>query len=147
MDKKIGQLAAEARKYFSKQCRDDGSWHVSCDGKRPKWVSDMIFVVHNASNSWDTYRVKYLIDALDEIAEAAKHDRDFDDIQLEPDVFGSDLLAWLGSRTTVTGPRAEYVDKARAERGVTDNIMGDIAQGQLAERQEVLRIVLEFLRL
>lgn len=89
----------------------------------------------NYSISPDDWRYAFIHEALCALEDA----EDPDDIHLDPDVYTSELTAWLDSRAS----RADYCDQA-----VTDGLLSEsatmfdrLSMGQYLEKTEVLYAV------
>ena len=88
----------------------------------------------------DDWKYQFVLEAVVALSEAD----DPDDIQLEADVYNSELLQWLASHLE----RAGYVDEAVQEYGIGTkdfDLMSCIGLGQLREKEEVLSIVRSYL--
>lgn len=132
--------ANEALKYFEKRDRTDGhpAWFV-VDGA-PDWVKDMLRTAHAEGCILpDDWRYQFVVEALGALID----NDDPDDIEINADIYTYDLLRWLSSISS----RCDYVDAAVADFGHAENgILGDIAIGQMTERQEVLDAVRQSLQ-
>jgi hypothetical protein len=137
----IQELADQAYSYFTKDIRADGAteyWY--CKDGTPEWVHELVQASHdNCEMLPDDFRYEYIVDALADISESD----DPDDPCIEPEIYNGRLLKWLASHLSRVG----YVDDAVEELGRSDNgILGDIALGNLREKEEVYWAVLNFLK-
>lgn len=104
----------------------------------PNWVSDLVREAHGNMLP-DDFRFRFIADALYALADT----EDPDDIEPEPDVYSTDLLAWAGSNANRW---AGYCDDALWELGKEAGGFTQLAAyGQLLEREEVLGLVRQFL--
>lgn len=135
----IKELAEHARSFFTTHKRGEEEIYVT-EKRHPTWIHKMIFRIHDNGNILpDDYKYEYTVDALDLLAEG----NDPEDTQLEPDVYNHDLLKWLASHLERVG----YVDEAAEDMGHSDQgIIGDIAQGQWREKDEVFHLVVDALK-
>lgn len=142
----LKDLASQVLDYFESRPRGEAKpgeepvrfWTMK--NYRPVWVREMVFSVHEDGHfSPDDFKYKAIVETLEALAEG----QDPDEINLEPDVYTSDLLEWLGSHLE----RAGYVDEAVENYGHSDQgIIGDISQGQWYEKDQVARRVVDSLR-
>ena len=134
----VQSLAAEASKFFYRKKRkeDDEKMITITKDDAPEWVKDMVHAAHGDMMP-DDYRYEFITDAL--YALEANDDADRARDELEPDIYTSDLTAWLHSRND----RMSYVDDARAEYGDTGDVSTSDAlmRGQLMEKLEVFDAV------
>lgn len=107
-------------------------------------VVDLCFSAHDNGNMLpDDFRYSKIVDILDLIAE---ENDDYDHIierieNIEPDIYTSDLTAWLHSRND----RVYYLTEALEEGiGITDGFQL-LAYAQKKEIQEIGNAVLEYL--
>lgn len=141
----LKELAEQTSGYFESRQRgtpkpgEDPEMFWTMKSYRPVWVREMVYRVHDDGHfSPDDFKYRTIMDVLDAIAEG----QGTEDLNLEPDIYNSDLLDWLGSHLE----RAGYVDEATKEYGHGDQgIMGDIGQGQWYEKDQIARIVVETL--
>jgi hypothetical protein len=91
-------------------------------------------LVHDAHNDMlpDDYKYQFIYEALEAISESDNPD----EIQLESDVYNSDLLKWVSSHLT----RASYVDEA-VETWEYRSFFEALSAGQYQEKNDVLAIV------
>lgn len=141
----LQELADQVRGYFETFHRgtpkpgDEVELFYKLKGYRPVWLREMVKKVHD-DGQWfsDDFKYRTIVDVLDALSEG----QGTEDLSLEPDIYNSDLLDWLGSHLE----RAGYVDEATKEYGHSDQgIMGDIGQGQWYEKDQIARIVVEAL--
>ena len=130
----VSKKAKEALAYFEKANRTNGVefWKVK-DGA-PQWVTDLCFASHSDGAMLpDDWRYVFIVEALVALEE---------EIELEPDIYTSELCAWLASNVNRVG----YVDDARDEwGGDVKSIVDELQLGQLTEKREVLDQVTAFL--
>jgi hypothetical protein len=135
----IKELADQVYAQFEKRTRDNGrEFWVLKDGK-PEWVQDLCHEAHG-DMAPDDWKYQFVLEAVAAFSEAD----DPDDVQLEADVYNSELLQWLASHLA----RAGYVDEAVQEYGIGTkdfDLMSCIGLGQLREKEEVLSIVRNYL--
>ena len=129
----VSKKAKEALAYFEKANRTNGVefWKVK-DGA-PQWVTDLCFSAHSDGAMLpDDWRYVFIVEALVALEE---------EIELEPDIYTSELCAWLASNVNRVG----YVDDARDEWGDVKSIVDELQLGQLVEKREVFDQVTAFL--
>ena len=130
----VSKKAKEALAYFEKANRTNGVefWKVK-DGA-PQWVTDLCFASHSEGAMLpDDWRYVFIVEALVALEE---------EIDLEPDIYTSELCAWLASNVNRVG----YVDDARNEwGGDLKSIFDELQLGQLTEKREVFDQVTAFL--
>lgn len=92
----------------------------------------------------DDWRYSFIGEALSAIEEAGDGRHAFDEIELEADIYTSELTGWLHSRNSRTG----YCDEAVSEGYIseTSEMSDRLMAGQLMEKREVLAQVLDHLR-
>ena len=129
--------ASEAVSYFKPHQNPDRDTYTLVSDA-PAWVSDLVREAHGDLLP-DDYRYRFIADALYALADAD----DPDDIDPEPDVYNTDLLAWASSSATRF---AGYCEDALADWGTeAGGFTQLIAIAQVEERREVLDLVREFL--
>ena len=132
----LADLAKEALGYFEER---DGRWLLKSDA--PQWVNDLVYKVHDNGNILpDDYRHRFIVEALEAIAEQPEAGLEPAELtcEIEPDVYSSDVITWLGSHAI----RAAYVDEAVQEFGWPDEgVMTAIRWGQRLEIEEVFDLV------
>jgi len=130
----VSKKAKEALAYFEKANRTNGVefWKVK-DGA-PQWVTDLCFSAHSEGAMLpDDWRYVFIVEALVALEE---------EIELEPDIYTSELCAWLASNVNRVG----YVDDARDEwGGDLKSIFDELQLGQLTEKRDVFDQVTAFL--
>ena len=105
----------------------------------PEWIQNLIYEVHEHGNILpDDFKYKFILDAIDSIA-----DGDTDDRWVEGDIYTGDLLDWFVFDVSKIG----YVNDAVEENGYPGDIIEAIRMGQLKERLEIFNIVLAALEL
>jgi hypothetical protein len=129
----LANKADEAYRYFEKATRTSNGaefWRVK-DGA-PEWVQDLCFAAHDAGDMFpDDWRYQFIVEALAALSEEREDD-------IEPEIWTSDLCAWLASNLN----RVSYVDDAVSEYGGEFRGVVEALQiGQLAEKREVLEQV------
>lgn len=129
--------AAEALGFFKPHPNPDrDTYALAADA--PEWVSDLIRQAHGDLLP-DDYRYRFIADALYALADAD----DPSDVEPEPDVYNTDLLAWASSSATRF---AGYCEDALADWGTeAGGFTQLIAIAQIEERRDVLGLVREFL--
>jgi hypothetical protein len=140
----IVELAEHARKYFVQNRRppqkpgEEGTLFWETKKRLPKWIYDLVFRIHDEGHWFpDDYKYEYIVDALDAFSEGMNPD----EIQVEADPYN--LLAWLASH----GQRAGLVDEAVENYGHSkEGILGDVAFGQVYEKEGVFQVVADALR-
>lgn len=134
----VQELAREALRYFIRKRREDGSEYVAVMDYRPEWVLQMVYAAHNDGEILpDDWRYEFVLESLYAIADSDPDE--LDELELEAD---SAPMEWFSSSMR----RVAYVDEAIEELGRPGHVMDAIEHGQYIEKNEVLRIVLEFLR-
>lgn len=138
METTIETMASEASAMFETRTRDSGETFYARKDGAPEWLEDLCHEAHESMLP-DDHRYAMIVGALDAIGEG-----DEDGDTLEPDVYTSDLLAWLGSNATRKG----YCDDAARDGLLSDDANMDdrLMVGQLQEMREVHGLVLDFLR-
>lgn len=141
----IDELARHAEQFFETFHRPgepEDVRHWRFRDRRPTWLVALVRDrVHERGHFLpDDFKFTYAVNALELIGQG----EDPDDPRLEPDVYTSELLAWLASHRERLG----YVDEAVEEWGWDRErgIEGAIAAGQLREMEEVYRAVADGLR-
>lgn len=132
----IQEKANECLKYLKTKKRDNGESFICQADNAPEWFNDLCREAHSGMLP-DDYKYEFISDALYAISESSE-DNDVQEIQLEPDIYNSDLLQWLSSSNS----RTEYVDQASDNFGPSKDIISGISMGQYEEKQEVLSIVI-----
>jgi hypothetical protein len=106
----------------------------------PRWVEDVIRAAHDGGKMPpDNYRYEFIAECLDYIIEEME-DPD-EPPEFEADVYTSDLMEWLSSRSD----RTWYVDEAVRNFGKADDLDQDIMRGQVMEKEEVFHELMEAL--
>ena len=147
--------------------REDGDEYVRIKDGAPSWVQDMVRHAHGASGDDfgmlpDDWRYRFIREAVDAISSTLGEietdaeggsDEAADALDALSHEFADDVptynaerIAWLGSH----GSRPGYVDEAMEgyEREIGERgVLGIIALGIYAEREEVFGQVCEFFRL
>lgn len=145
----IQGLATRAVSYFERRTRpparpgDEPSTFWTLKDRFPTWVQELAHKAHGEMLP-DDFKYETIVDALEALAEGQNPEEP----NLEADIYNHDLLTWLASNLE----RAGYVDEAAEQFGHARDdgprgggIMGDIAQGQWYEKDEVWRLVAEAL--
>ena len=135
----IQELAKKYRGFFERKRREDGTSYLCCKENAPDELRELIQKAHGDMLP-DDYRYEFVAMVLLEIAE---WDDDIEELvdELEPDNSYYDLMQWFTSHSN----RHKYVNEATAEFGHAEDIMDDIANGQLLEIKEVFYSVVESL--
>ena len=142
----IKQLAEQMSQAFEGRTRDNGAEFRALKDRSPEWMTTVCRKAHGDMMP-DDWRYEFIENAVDKIAEA-DDDASDDDIseleyELEADVYTSDLTGWLHSRADRLG----WLDDAKEEcGGGFDSAFNLLSAGQLMEKQEVFRLVLDSLR-
>lgn len=97
-------------------------------------IKNLIYDAHNGMLP-DDYKYQFIHEAL-EALEAIAECSDPDDIQLESDVYNSDLLKWVSSHLN----RSSYVDETVKNWEYT-SFFQVLAGAQYEEKREVLSLV------
>jgi len=142
----IKQLAEQMSQAFEVRTRDNGDKFRCLKDDCPEWMDDVVSDAHGSMLA-DDWRYEFIENAVDKISEADDDasDDDLSDLEyeLEADVYTSDLTGWLHSRADRLG----WLDQATEESGGEfDSAFNLLSAGQLLEKQEVFRLVLDSLR-
>ena len=145
----LQERATAAGGWFERKKRGEELIWVARNGA-PEWVRDMCHAAHqdgsNGGMMPDNWRYSFIVEALDALSEADEPDH----IELDADIYTSELTAWLGSRNDRSG----YCDQAADEYGIDPE--ADVIRhqpplhlrlmwGQKYEKHEVLTAVREYL--
>lgn len=137
-------LASEGYRWFETATRDDGASYVRTREDRPEWLSELIHAAHGDMFP-DDWRYQFVRDALSAIddASAGADSQEVCDEYSEPDIYTSQLTAWLASRAD----RHSYCDDAVSEGLIAENadMLARIGVGQYMEKREVFASVLSSL--
>lgn len=146
----IQELASRAASFFEVRERppvrqgDEPARFYTLKDRFPIWVRELVHKAHG-DMAPDDFKYETVSDVLDRLADG----QDPDECDLEPDVYTHDLLQWLGSNLNRPGYVDESVEQfGHAESGRGSHgggIVGDIAQGQWYEKDEIWRLVVEAL--
>lgn len=103
--------------------------------KRDENISNLIYAAHDKMLP-DDFKYRFIREALEIISESSE----IEDIQLEADIYNSDLLKWIGSDLH----RGYYVDQAIDDMcdGTYPGFFESLRYGQYAEKMEVLHSVI-----
>ena len=127
--KKIQKLSTEIADNLTSKQRDNGNSFYCIKDNAPSWVNDVMYNCH-ADMLPDDYKYQFINEAACALSDAD----DFDDIQLEADIYTSDLTSWLNSNNS----RVYYLTEALEEGfEITDGFQL-LAYAQQKEKQEVL---------
>ena len=135
----VQEKATEYRAMFETAKRDDGSQYWRA---KEQQLRELCYAAHGDMLS-DDERYRFIVDALDILAEYGIADDGSDDDALdsiEADIMTADLTDWLSSSVT----RASYVDDAVSHYGWTDTVHA-LQQGQYEERREVYSLVRNYI--
>jgi hypothetical protein len=138
----LQERATAAGGWFKRHKRGEDLIWVTKDGA-PEWVRDMCHAAHQDGTRHgmmpDDWRYSFIVEALDLLSECD----DPDDVYPEPDVYTSELTAWLASRNDRHG----YCDESMHEMGHHSQVstIDVIMAGQVQEKREVLAAVREYL--
>ena len=138
MKKTIRSVAQEMLDNMEYKKRTDGSAFY-CTIKVVDWQRDIIHEAHGDKMP-DDYTYEFINDALITLTEAEEGNEDDAIYQIEPDVYTSDLTAWLHSRCD----RVYYIEEA-IQNGATDGFQV-LAIAQQVEKHEVANEVLNGIR-
>lgn len=140
-------MAGEVREYFEGRKRpprapgQDPTTFYTLKDYRPIWLVDFMRDDIHEEGRWfpDDFKYQVVVEVLDVLSEG----QDPDDLNLEPDIYNSDLLEWLGSHLE----RAGLVDEAVEQMGHSkQGIIGDISTGQWYEKDQIARMVADALK-
>ena len=131
----IQEKAAQIRSTFVEKIRTDGTKYWSTESEEAE-IKELCHAAHDDMMP-DDWRYRFIVDALDLIAEAD----DVDGVTIEPDVYTADLTAWLASHNC----RVDFLTRVLEECDTTDGIEA-IAMAQAFEREEVYFSVLSSIR-
>lgn len=143
----LKEIAGEVRDYFegvSRPARAPGAnpeTFYAIKNYRPIWLIDFIRDQIHEGGHWlpDDFKYQTVVDVLDALYE----EQDPDELNLEADVYNSDLIAWFASH----GERAGLVDEAVEQLGHSDQgVIGDISQGQWYEKDQIAHMVVDVLK-
>lgn len=142
----LADLAKHAYGFFEYArrpgAREDDEGYYRLKDERPVWLVELVKSVHR-DGQWlpDDYKFKWTAYALEQLGDGADPDEGPSG-RIEPDVYNGMLVAWLGSHLN----RGAYVDEASENFGhSSQGIYGDLAQGQMAEIEEVWHLVVRAL--
>lgn len=144
----IQDLAGEASAAFVRKRRSSSKKAIWCTKdehhKEPSenrcWICRMIWHAHSEGEYLpDDWRYEFIVEALAAFSDHDDPESAIDNI--EPDVYNSELLAWLSSNLNRSG----YCDEVMHEYPGHD-LMATIGLGQAAEKREVYQLVLEALQ-
>ena len=135
----IQTLATEMYEAFESAVRPtSGETFRKLKDDAPEWMTTVCRKAHdNAEMLPDDWRYEFIEQALDALAEHEDADAARD--CLEPDVYTSDLTAWLHSLDS----RVYYIDDALREWGMPGDAFKLLASAQLFEKEEVFQQVLD----
>jgi len=122
--------------WFETAKRSDGSEFVRLQAEAPKDLRDLVYEAHERGQIMpDDWRYAFIVDAFTLLSENS----DPDSVQVEPSVYNTELIDWLGSHRQRPG----YVDEACEELGAEapSDVISRIMAGQILEREEILAIV------
>jgi hypothetical protein len=105
-ESKVRELAAQLSKSLETRTRNNGDKFTCLKDGSPEWMRDVIHAVHGDKLP-DDYTYKFIERCADTISE---YDGDPTEAisEIEPDVYTSDLTAWLHSRAG----HVEYLSQA-----------------------------------
>lgn len=134
--KTIVNLAKEMEKQMTTSKRNDDTIYYHLKKDHPEWMTEVIHGVHGDKLP-DDYTYEFIADALyilcdldDEVDVDAIHEEIFE--RTEPDVYTSDLTAWLGARND----HVYYLTEALEEMDIKDGFQA-LAYAQAKHKEEV----------
>jgi hypothetical protein len=131
-------LAGEALSYFQHRRRHDGTEYWAVEEDAPEWVKNLVRAAHDKGEILpEDFRYLFIVESLEALAENPEEP----DTILAPDVYTSELLAWLNAYPSY---RINIVDAAVSEFG-WNGLFEALQAGQFKEKQEVLALVQAFL--
>jgi len=134
--KTIMSLAKEMQEQMITGQRNDETIYYHLKDGHPEWMTDVVFAVHEDKLPDDT-TYKFISEALDIICEL-EDDTNVDEIHetifehTEPDVYTSDLTAWLGARND----HVYYLTEALEEMDIKDGFQA-LSYAQVKHKEEV----------
>ena len=140
-EKTLSSIAEQAAAWFQTAEMANGDLFDRLRDGRPDWLYEAVREAH-ADMLPDDYIYGFVRRSVDTLATGEDEARES---VCEPDVYISELTAWLGSHSI----RLSYCDEATEIFGVEE---GDgatfrlLAQGQMLERERVFDIVLSAIR-
>ena len=138
MNQEIRILAGEALSYFEYRTRPGGSKYWAVEEGAPEWVKNLVRVAHDEGEILpEDFRYLFAVESLEALAENPEEPETI----LAPDVYTSELLAWLNAYPSY---RINIVDAAVSEFG-WNGLFEALQAGQFKEKQEVLALVQAFL--
>ncbi len=151
MTNTLQTLAREMSQAFEGATRPtSGETFRKLKGDAPEWMTTVCRKAHDeASILPDDWRYAFIEEAVDALAAsedavdalAASEDADEARNSLEPDVYTSDLTAWLHSRNS----RVYYLSEVLAEYGSFRDGFQLLAAAQMIEKEEVFQQVVDAL--
>lgn len=137
MSKTIVQLASEMSKSFVWKKRENGDDFVCLVDDRPEWMVDIVRSIHGDKLPDDTV-YHFIESACDYIADM-EDDTPIETIQgglasfgCEPDVYTSDLTAWLNK----SNDHVFYLTEVLEELDIKDGFQA-LAAAQQRQREEI----------
>lgn len=128
----FAQTALAFSEAFVMRTRAAGAEYFALREGSPQWMTDAIREAHDDElpNDW---RYAKCSELADHISECAADGMTVDEIReetnvsaMEPDVYTSDLLSWYANNVSRLG----YADQAAKEWGQSDDIDGQLRDGQ-----------------
>lgn len=105
------------------------------------WQKTIIHAAHGDALP-DDYIYQFIRDALEVLADSKEGEEDEALYAIEPDVYTSDLTAWLHS----SNRRTYYITEVQEEMGPITDGFQLLGAAQQKEKQEVAQLVLEGIR-
>lgn len=127
--------AGEALTFFKQITRNNGDT-VWITENAPEWVNNLCHKAHGEMLP-DDWRYQFIHQALCALSES----EDWDDVELEADIYTNELTAWLHSRAD----RVYWLTEALTEFGPINDGFQALQTAQYLEKREVLEIVKEAL--
>lgn len=127
----LQERAASLSSFLTLNTREGERRIVVKTDDAPEWVADLIRVVHG-----DLFPDDWTYQAIRDAAAAIEEDGE--DAAIEPDIYTSDLLAWLKDYPGA----ADFCDQAREEYGFSGGIIEQIGYGQSLALREIVAAVI-----
>jgi hypothetical protein len=140
MTSTIQSLATEMSQAFEEATRQNGETFRKLKDGSPAWMATVCRQAHDKAQLLpDDWRYAFIEEAVDALA--SYDDADEARSSLEPDVYTSNLTAWLHSRNS----RVYYLGEALTEYGNFRDGFQMLAAAQMCEKEELFQQVLDAL--